>query len=137
MRNMHLRRPTGRSGRSAQLLPIPCPRLPPLPPLNPCPLPLPLPPAPAGLQNLLLLCIARIAVLLCIGSATCRALYHRRTAHSPPVGASPRSASLVQAAICLQLVWLAAEVLLGSVLLLSRPSLHGEERGGAVGFETE
>lgn len=80
--------------------------------------------APPGLHNLLLLCIARVAVLLCIGAATCRALYHRRAPHSPLAGASPRS-SLVQAAVCLQLLWLAAEVLLGSALLLSRPPLSG------------
>lgn len=97
-----------------------CPCSPALTPLAP-----PRPSAPAALHNLLLLCIARIAVLLCIGTATCRALYHRRGAHSPPAGASPRS-SLVQAAVCLQLVWLAAEVLLGSALLLSRPALNGE-----------
>ncbi|PRW60910.1 hypothetical protein C2E21_0018 [Chlorella sorokiniana] len=85
--------------------------------------------APPGLHNLLLLCIARIAVLLCIGAATCRALYHRRAPHSPPAGASPRS-SFVQAAVCLQLVWLAAEVLLGSALLLSRPALNGAPLAG-------
>ena len=95
---------------------------------RPTSLPLPVPLPPTGLHNLLLLCIARVAVLLCIGATTCRALYHRRAPHSPLAGASPRS-SLVQAAVCLQLLWLAAEVLLGSALLLSRPPLSGELRG--------
>lgn len=109
----------------------PPPVLPPLAPPLASPHALLAPPrplAPPGLHNLLLLCIARVAVLLCIGAATCRALYHRRAPHSPPAGASPRS-SLVQAAVCLQLVWLAAEVLLGSALLLSRPPLSGELPG--------
>lgn len=84
----------------------------------------------AGLQQLLLLCLARLAVLTCIGAASYRALSRGRRSDSPTPGSgssvpSPRT-SLTQAALCLQLAWLATELVLGSGLLVLQPYLLGE-----------
>lgn len=86
--------------------------------------------APAGLQQLLLLCLVRLVVLTCIGAASYRALSHSRRGDLPTPGSggsapSPRT-SLTQAALCLQLAWLATELVLGSGLLLLHPYLLGE-----------
>lgn len=84
----------------------------------------------AGLQQLLLLCLVRLVVLTCIGAASYRALSHSRRGDLPTPGSggsapSPRT-SLTQAALCLQLAWLATELVLGSGLLLLHPYLLGE-----------
>ena len=69
--------------------------------------------------------MARLAVLICIAAASYRTLAaRRRAADCSPLGTSPR-ASLAHAAICLQLLWLAAELLLASALLLFSPYLLG------------
>ncbi|KAL4431320.1 hypothetical protein ABPG75_006576 [Micractinium tetrahymenae] len=82
-----------------------------------------------GLQQLLLLCLVRLAVLTCIGAASYRALSRGRRGDSPTPGSgggapSPRT-SLTQAALCLQLAWLATELVLGSGLLVLHPYLLG------------
>lgn len=112
--------PPGSAPSSAPRLPPPANRR--LHSIHPFPL--------AGLQQLLLLCEVRLVVLTCIGAASYRALTRSRRGDSPTPGSggpapSPRG-SLTQAALCLQLAWLATELVLGSGLLLLHPYLLGE-----------
>lgn len=110
-----------------------------------CPLPpfaeacdFPRPPPTAGIQHLLLLCLLRLAVLLCVGAVSYQAQRRRRAseAPSPPFGtttaggsnpATPRG-TLAQAALYLQVAWLASELLLGSALLVFYPHILGKPR---------
>ncbi len=113
--------PPGSAPSSAPGLPPPANRR--LHSIHPFPL--------AGLQQLLLLCEVRLVVLTCIGAASYRALTRSRRGDSPTPGSggpapSPRG-SLTQAALCLQLAWLATELVLGSGLLLLHPYLLGED----------
>lgn len=90
--------------------------------------------APAGLQQLLLLCLLRLAVLVGVGALSYRAFSRRRAEASttPGGGATPRT-NLVQAVLCLQLAWLASELLLGSGLLLFYPNIVGGSLAEGVG----
>ncbi|KAI3424457.1 hypothetical protein D9Q98_010009 [Chlorella vulgaris] len=86
--------------------------------------------APSGIQHLLLLSLLRLSVLLSASVVAYRS--HRRSSSEDPspfaaasLAAAPQRTTLAQAALYLQLSWLASELVLGAGLLLFYPRFSG------------